>query len=276
MSMKRQIGLGAFISFLFFAVAFGIFFWFMMRPYKYEGEHPDLYTVAVNNVFGARGYMSNGESVYDPDIEVIEKDSYGRILFFYDEHFSFGTALVIMQAYDENKVSYYLDHCYHPYTYSEDSPYDATYRDLFTEKEISDLKELNDWNKPINGEKCTSSSIVSCKGDGKLGLDEDDFEKVLRSYADTLNYLGNDSLYRYHIYCGKDSCGREIYYVWGVGRDTLGEGVSPDSTTQYFELALIFEADGSCPLTNLYEITEETDLHTDILAFKERVGWNKP
>ena len=162
MSIKRQIGLGAFISFLFFALAFGIFFWFMMRPYKYEGEHPNLYTVAVNNVFGAWGYMSNGEAVYDPDIEVIEKDSYGRVLFFYDERFSFGTALVIMQASDENEVSYYLDHCYYPYMYSEDSPYDATYRDLFTEKEISDLKKLNDWNKPINGEKCTSSPIVSC------------------------------------------------------------------------------------------------------------------
>lgn len=54
---------------------------------KYRGEQVDLYTVAVNNIFGVSGYISNGEVSYDPGITVIETDPYGRVLFFYNENY---------------------------------------------------------------------------------------------------------------------------------------------------------------------------------------------
>ncbi len=276
MSAKKQAGLANFISFLIFIAIFAFYFWALTLPFEYGGEHPDLYTVAINNIFGAQGYHHNGEVPFDPYIEIIETDSQGRVLFLYDESNDFGTALVIMQATDGEHVFYYQDDCYYPYAYSEPTPYDAKYTDLFTEEEIDALKELNDWNEPLNTAKYTSATIAYRKGEGALELDDDDFEEAIRAYADTLGYLDDDTLYRYHEYCGRDKYGKEIYYVYAIGDYALGEGVSPDSSTHYFNLALIFNADGSCPLSNIYEIAEETNLYNYIRAFKDNCGWNIP
>ena len=40
----------------------------------YRGDHADLYTVAVNNVFGISGHTGNGEISYDPAIDILETD----------------------------------------------------------------------------------------------------------------------------------------------------------------------------------------------------------
>ena len=51
----------------------------------YQGEDIDLFTTAANNVFAIYGSATNGEATYSPTIRVIEKDDYGRVLFFYNE-----------------------------------------------------------------------------------------------------------------------------------------------------------------------------------------------
>ena len=38
-----------------------------------------------------------------------------------------------------------------------------------------------------------------------------------------------DTIYHYDEYCCKDIYGRELYYVYGIGSDVDGEGVSPSS-----------------------------------------------
>ena len=43
-------------------------------PYSYSGEYKDLYSTAVWNIFGVRGYYSGGEYVRDPSIEIYEKE----------------------------------------------------------------------------------------------------------------------------------------------------------------------------------------------------------
>mgnify|MGYP006967403959 CR=1 FL=1 len=88
----------------------------------YRGEHRDLYTVAVHNIFAIYGYESNGEVSYDPDIQIIETDDYGRVLFFYSERYDgytgdgvdYGMAVVIMQSSRDGYVWYYRDRCYMP------------------------------------------------------------------------------------------------------------------------------------------------------------------
>ena len=81
----------------------------------YSGEHTDLYAVAVNNIFGVQGYLSNGEAVYDPEIHIVETDNYGRTLFFYSEYYdaldsqiNYGMAFVVMQ-YSKDGYAYYYD-----------------------------------------------------------------------------------------------------------------------------------------------------------------------
>ncbi len=89
----------------------------------YSGPHWDLYSVAVNNIFGAAGFGDDGEARPSPDIDIIEVDDFGRVLFFYNEYPNYSkqqyrTAIVIMQHHDNSDyrwVYYYQDVCYLPY-----------------------------------------------------------------------------------------------------------------------------------------------------------------
>lgn len=245
--------------------------------YRYNGDHKDLYTVAVFNVFGADGYCSNGEAIWNPNIEIIEKDNYGRTLFYYNErsYSPFGHAIVIMQQSNEEYVYYYQDDCYTPY-YNADFSSLSDYRDIFSEEDIATLKERNDWNKEINLELCTKSPIIDRK-EYATGVKEKDFEKAIKEYAVTVGYKGDDTIYRYSIYCNSDVYGRELYYVYGVGRDVYGEGVSPSSTDQEFEFAMIINPDKTCPIDNIYEISNVSENHWEIIkSLKQTAGWNQP
>lgn len=266
------------LAFLFILISI---FSFGSCGFRYRGEHIDLYTVAVNNIFAAKGYFSNGEASFDPTIEVIERDSYGRVMFFYNEGplSVFGRALVIMQKSDGDTVYYYQDTCQIPHIYTEypENYREFKYNEIYSEEEIALLKDVNDWNKPLDLEKCTKAEVSNEKNDeGYLGLEEENFEKYIMEYAKEQGYKGNDGIYRFSYYCNKDIYGREIYYVWGVGRDVKGEGVSPKSESRNFELVMIFNSDKTCSLDNIYEIRDPKECYEAIKALKEKCGWNQP
>nr|MBE6545307.1 hypothetical protein [Oscillospiraceae bacterium] len=247
--------------------------------FRYRGDRTDLYTVAVNNIFGVLGYESNGEAVFDPYIEVIDTDDYGRVLFFYDEGYrnTYGKAIVIMQKYEVDFVYYYQDVCQIPYIVTEGSIVTTSYSDMFSQEQIESLKEANDWNKPLDADKCTRTAVVDSKNDeGTLRLDEDDFERVIKSYVTEHGYKGDDTIYRHSVYCNTDKYGREIFYVYGVGRDVKGEGLSPTSESKWYYFAIIFNPDKSCPKENIYEIIDPTESYEAIKQLKEDCGWNKP
>lgn len=254
--------------------------------YRYRGEHMDLYSVAINNVFGANGSRSNGEASYNPYIEIIETDNYGRVLFLYDEGYrsEYGTAIIVMQKSDENFVYYYQDICYTPVILTKEDYWrngdeGITYKEMFTQEEIELLKEANDWNKPFNQEKFTKAAIVNKKNDkGNLGIKSTDFDKAITSYVKTTDYKGNDTnaIYNYSIYCNTDKYGRELHYVYGVGSDVKGEGVSRDSEHRYFEFAIIFNPDKSCSIENIHEITDADNCYVEVRNLKEKCGWDTP
>lgn len=251
--------------------------------FRYRGEHVDLYTVAIDNIFGADGYRSNGEVHFDPVIEVIEMDNYGRVLFFYDEGYrsKFGTALVIMQKSEEGFVYYYQDICQMPRILDK-SVYASeklNYLDIFSEDQIDSLKEVNDWDKPIDIEKCTKSAISNSKNyEGTLGLEREDFDKVIETYVIKQGYKGKDSnsISRYWLHCNTDKYGREIYYVYGVGFDIKGEGISPESEHITYDFAIIFNPDKSSSEGNICEITDSKECYDAIKKLKEQCSWDKP
>ena len=250
--------------------------------FQYRGEHQDLYTVAVNNVFGAMGYASNGETTYDPSIEVIETDEYGRVMFFYNENFfpygTYGTALIIMQKSEDGYVYYYQDDCYTPYIKVEnDIVYQSSsYKLMFTNDMILQLKEKNDWNKPLVPDKCTKIAVINSKSDGDMHLEKEAIESALKTYAKTNGYLGDDTLYRYSLYCNSDAYGRELHYVYAIGRDVKGEGVSPSSVEEIYDLAMIFNPDGSCPIDQIYRIEDPESAYEAVLKLKRDCGWGEP
>lgn len=243
--------------------------------YSYKGNNRDLYTVTVNNIFGISGVTSNGEVNYDPIIEIKEQDSYGRTLFLYQEAVSsksasyLGGVIIMQSSNDESAFSY--DNCYIPLYEATTLPVD--FDKAFDKDAIAQLKSDNDWGKEINNELLREYPLSSHKPSGKLKVGESTFEKVLKKYARSQGYKGNDSLYRYSKYAQADRNGKELYYVYGVGRDVEGEGVSTTSKTQYFHLAVIVNEDKSCPEENVSGIKDAKEASQLIKALKEKVGW---
>ncbi|MDE7264261.1 MAG: hypothetical protein K2N64_06340 [Anaeroplasmataceae bacterium] len=79
------------------------------------------------------------------------------------------------------------------------------------------------------------------------------------------------------IFCNADTYGRELYYVHAIGRDVLGEGVSPASKYQYYDFAIIFAPDNSCSLDNICEVSADSlDYYAKIMELKKTAHWNKP
>ncbi len=266
--------------------------WFFLPPYTYGGEHADLYTVAVNNILSAQGLFSNGEVSYDPEIKIIETDEYGRTLFYYNEfldyydkgfqydenHLNFYYAILIMQQSKDGFVYYYEDLCYETHLVLNVLNYNQFKIDEeLTSKDFTTLKELNDWNKPINEDKCVKKEITTRKNEPSLDISEKTFRKITREYATKLGDKGNDTIHRYSTYLTSDCYGRELYYVWGISRDVYGEGISPTSATQYFHFAIIFNPDGSYNSdTCITEIENIMLFKDDLVLLKSKNQWNQP
>lgn len=256
------------------------------KPYRYKGDYIELFSVATNNLFGAKGYRVFEFADFHPFIDVLETDDYGRTLFFFTEDTgkhhgttegtTFGTAIFVMQKSDNEFVYFYQDDCYTPYRMPKGLRYiPENYRDELPEDDIKTLKERNDWNKEINLEKCTKAKISD--NDPKGNLKAEKCEPVIKAYAKQNGYKGDDHLYRYDIFCNADTYGRELYYVKAIGSDALGEGVSTTSKTQYFEFAVIFTSDNSCSIENVCEVSSDSlDYYEKIMNLKKTANWNQP
>ena len=255
------------------------------KPYRYKGDYIELFSVAVNNLFGAKGYQVFESYDFHPFIDVLETDDYGRTLFFFTEDAggfygvtdgrAFGTAIFIMQKSDDEFVYFYQDDCYIPYRMPKGlTSIPEDYRDDLPLEQIKTLKERNDWNREMNLGKCTKAEISDQDPSGKLKASE--CEPIIKEYAKQNGYNGDDTLFRYEIFCNSDSYGRELYYVYGVGRDVLGEGVSPTSKTQYYEFAVIFEPDNSCSMESICEVSSDSlDYYEKIIELKKLAHWNQ-
>ena len=257
-------------------------------PYKYEGDYIDLYTVAVNSIFSARGYIPNAEIFDNPFIEIIEIDEYGRTMFFYYDGFGYfdrdhmydsayynlGYAILIMQKSTENHVYFYEHDCLEMYLMED--------RDTFinnkeyTKNDYSELKAKNDWGKKIDEDKCIQKPLTT-RNSGNLKINDWTYNKIISAYAKSIGYKGDDNIFRNSVYNTSDTYGRELYYVWGVGRDALGEGVSPNSVVQYFEFAIIFNPDGTYNQeTCIIEIDDIINFKEKLIEFKLLNNWNQP
>ena len=243
----------------------------------YGGEHTDLYTVAVNNVFGLSGYNSNGEVLYDPVIEIIETDEHGRVLFFYDEYYddsidptiNYGMAFVIMQKSEDGYVYYYQDTCYAPYFDTRDDFH--TVMECVDPLLIEDLKARNDWNEEIDEARCTTAKMQKQKSKGELIEYDWQLDKVIYSYAKANGYQGTDKRHcRFFKYCNADANGKELYYVYCTSADRDGTG---ETVYNSYVCAVIVNPDGSFSEHAVVEIPDPTESYERIQTLKEQNGW---
>lgn len=249
---------------------------------KYDGEHPDLYTVAVNNVFGISGLTHNGEISYQPEISVIETDNYGRTLFFYNESYMYGSdytmAFVIMQMSVDGYSYYYQDSCYIPFFDDSDYNWHGTENsdDYIKALElagdsIDKLKEKNDWNKPIDSSKFTKAKYCYEKPEGDIRFSDSTLNSAVCAYAEKNGYQGTDnSMVRYYEYCNSDTDGKELYYVYC---STWDKDENSENIFAYYVYAVIINPDKSIPENAITEIKDPYSSYAQIKALKENNNW---
>ncbi|MBE6548604.1 MAG: hypothetical protein E7667_07015 [Ruminococcaceae bacterium] len=220
--------------------------------YKYSGDYPQLYTVAINSLLWNHGLSTATDRFIDPTIDIIQKDQYGRILFQYTEK-SFTpsvafSSLIIMQYSTQEDVYYYEDVNF----ISKEKVSHSHVQVEFDLTEIESLKEINDWNKDLNLDKCISKEISRTKA--KPQIDENTLKEMFEE-----NGYYNDSTFL----LSTDDYGRFICYSCV---STINNGVLED---QY--LVILFQNDLTYAVfspKSFYNYQEE------LKEFKAKNNWN--
>ena len=243
---------------------------------EYKGPNPELCSVAWANLVDVRGYCSDGELSGPPTIEILQTDTYGRVLFSYSEEYYYsekkGVYLLVMQGCDESNASYYPDDCYY-HIFADVVDYKCVYdTDI-----IETLKLINDWEKPMDTSKCESTAIVTRKPEGDIKNAESDsyLEKIVeRYYERTDKYVDprNISFVRLSRFVMKDDYGREMYIVY-TNFEEYGNKVE---IYYSYKFLMVFTPDGNCHEESVTLMNDPNNAQNDVKQIKEMCGWNTP
>ena len=225
----------------------------------YSGENTDLYTVSINSVPWTLGHSFSADFYKDSEIEILEQDQYGRTLFtYYEEYYSGGStsfsSLVICQSSSEQYVFYYEDVNF----VVKEQEADITWPvNEFTNEEIEQLKLANDWNKPLNLEKCVKKELVTEKPDIPHEKEiekiiEEEFQLAERRVKIFVDFLTADSNNKNYIIYG---------YLHGL----------PDF--EMFYLGLVEVENDQIKDVHFLQPSNIFDYSDEFIEFKNAHGW---
>ncbi len=205
---------------------------------EYTGEHPEIFSIAVYSILGDNAWGSK------VSVEILEEDAYGRTLASYetllDEEPDIKCrTLIICQKTEDSYAYFYPDFNFIIKPEGEE----------FSEEEIGNLKEGNDWGKPLNDEKMSRVKIIrdkdvdSSKGGWRGLLFEEDgvfYGTLQEDEYYTLNSLGRDkdgrTLFAFEVSSAKrNNRGIEVYKY----ERRYALILNPDNTAQESYLMLI-------------------------------------
>lgn len=247
----------------------------------YMGEYPELCSVAWTNLVDINGHWSDGEMMGGPYVDVLETDSFGRVLFSYTERhwLSDGEGgylecvyLMVMQKKDEVSAYYYPEDCYYCVKVDADDEEHSYDTEI-----IESLKLLNDWEKPIDESKCDSTAIVTKRPDGKVKNGDDDtfLEGVIERYHERSGrYISpkNISYVGYSRFVTVDDYGRELWTVY-----TEFEEYTQKIEIHYsYKFLIVVMPDGSCDESTVILLEDSLNAQNDVKQIKEANNWNKP
>ena len=151
-----------------------------------------------------------------------------------------------------------------------------------------ELKEKNDWNKPIDKSKCVFYTITDHKilGENIYSLNEVQCNEILNDYTKTLNLPNPEkSPHRYNNVLQIDADGKVLHEIYGVHRrydNPDWENKNAEYTWYDIVLWVITDNNGNYDKENgvmvMYSKANESD-HSfvynadDILEFKNKNGW---
>lgn len=236
----------------------------------YKGDYPELCSVAWANLITSRGHSSNGEALFDPNLSILETDSFGRVLFSYSEDRITATHLLIMQKSDGERAYYYPEDCF---IFAE-SEGELTEIDL-TSDAVALFKELNDWNLPLNEAKCDSTEIIRKKSEGKIKPSDAELENIAEEfYRSSGRYVHpkNLSFVNYSNYVTSDDYGRELHLI----ATDFTEYYDKSEITYYYDLLAVIMPDGSCDVSTVVLMEDIENPQEVIKKIKSDNGWNTP
>ena len=224
-------------------------------------KNPDLYTVAIHSLLWNNGFSMQTERYCAPQISILETDEYGRIMFSYQESALSGKVVslsgyLICQYADDQFVYYY------PEEQFLSAPIDIETKQAvsFTDSQIAELKQKNDWGKELNLEQCVKREIVK----KKEPLPKEITEKVTKEFLS--EQLEGISLFGVR-YLTSDDYGRIISYGWA--------SFEIETEKQYF--VMLFNPDFTYDSETFFLIpSDHYDYQTELKSFKERNHWNEP
>lgn len=269
----------------------------------YKSKYAGAYTLTYSQIPGTRGASQVLFAFRDPQIILLERDSQGRGLYLYLEDTEGPLSAVIVQGEHENKVFFYPEKCYISLKTPDrifdsfnkslsDEALTELFYELCPEGKLDELKEKNDWNKPIDETKLESAKITKPRiantwsyRTGKvitpffewrdliLAVAVENGHNVPESYLE-----GNSGMNIYDSYMATDKYGRELHYIETDYNVYSDDGVYPSYyTTYYLQMVAIINPDGSFdPDSFMIELESIYDPADQINELKERCGWNMP
>ena len=226
------------------------------REFEYEGDYPELFSVAVNSILGAIGYSLGPPGGVQPRITLLEEDAYGRRLFLYNEEVTLNISAyrIIIQKIEGN-YAYFYPH----YNFISSS---IEYRWEFTDEDMEALKKTNSWNQEMND----SSEFVRVRIVRKKEVGPISNERLIEVYSyiflrrSLVHQNISNSLM---IFLRTDSYGRSVYAAIGPRDDDI--------------FAVLFHPNHSFdPETGILLIEDRNRYQTALRLFMEANGWNTP
>ena len=235
-----------FLSFIIFLTSC-----FQQGEFEYLGSYPELFSVAINSLLGARGFYiggSPGSGGIQLLIRIDDEDEYGRILFLYRDDFFLGEdSRVIMQKIDGD-YAYFYPH----YNFILRSRENIN---RFTDEDIEVFKKINSWNQEMSdSSEFVRVRITRQKKDGLVSNDRL-IETFLYLFPNTT--LTTSQKLSNVIFLRDDNYGRSIYSI-GM-------------------FIILFQFDYSLNIeTGILEITDRYNYQSKLRLFMETNGWNTP
>lgn len=226
----------------------------------YSGENVDLFTAAINSVLWNNGHSYSTDWYKNPDIEVVERDKYGRTLFrYYEKYYAGGgisfSSLIVCQHADDEYAYYYEDVNF--IIVEEDKTNSAMGK--FDDEKVNQLKAANDWNREIQLEKCVKKKLTRKKPDipyGKEMIENkivDAFKLKKNDYRILMDILTRDPKNDSFIMYG--------YILYGESENILFVGLVTATHEMVTDVKFLVPS-------NLYEYQSE------LTEFKKANGWN--
>jgi len=226
-----------------------------LREFEYRGNYPELYSVAISSILGARGYMEGPPGGAQPIISVLERDRFGRVMFSYDEDRTISSYNRVIVQKVEGDYVYFYPH----YNFISSS---REYNWRFTPEDTNALKEQNNWNEEMSdSSEFVRVRIVRQKEEGPIST-----RLLSAAYREAFPDSNANRPASLMIFLRSDNYGRAVYLGVGTGSEWRGSFV-----------AFVFKPDHSIDLeVGTLDILDVNSYQTELRLLMEANGWNTP